>query len=161
MMRKLFAVVALFGAVSADQVLTQASDTSQEVGKYTKTLKTKTDLTFTIVQLNDLMIDGTSESYLETQSLIENVIYNLKPDLIVLTGDTVDPSKSEDYGKLYESAMQFIIEQNIPWVWTGGSQIRNLTRDKLLALDKQLNFVNSWSGYKWNLYSSSNNLSEQ
>ena len=57
------------------------------------------------MQLNDLMIDGTSESYLETQSLIENVIYNLKPDLIILTGDTVDPSKSEDYSKLYESAM--------------------------------------------------------
>ena len=65
----------------------------------------KAGLSFTIVQLNDLMIDGTSESYLETQSLIENVIYNLKPDLIVLTGDTVDPNKSEDYSKLYESAM--------------------------------------------------------
>jgi len=40
------------------------------------------------------MIDGSSENFLETQSLIENVIYNLKPDLIVLTGETVDPTKS-------------------------------------------------------------------
>jgi len=121
----------------------------------------KANLSFTIVQLNDLMVDGTSESYLETQSLIENVIYNLKPDLIILTGDTVDPNKSQDYSTLYESAMQFIVEQNIPWAWTGGSQIRNFSRDRLLALDKQLNFVNSWSGYKWNLYSPLNNFSEQ
>ena len=121
----------------------------------------KENLSFTIVQLNDLMVDGSSESYLETQSLIENVIYNLKPDLIVITGDTVDPKNPDNYSKLYESAMQFIVEQNIPWAWTGGSQIRNLSRDQLLALDKQLNFINSWSGYKWNLYSSKNNLTEQ
>lgn len=121
MMRKLFEVATLFGAVSADQILTQNSDTSQEVGKYTKVLKMNDSLIFTIVQLNDLMNDGTSENYLDTQSLIENVLYNLKPDLIVITGDTVDPTKSDDYSKLYENAMQFIIEKNIPWVWTGGS----------------------------------------
>ena len=112
--------------------MTQNQDTSQEVGKYTKALRIKNDLSFTIVQLNDLMIDGSSESYLETQSLIENVVYNLKPDLIVVTGDTVDPSKSSNYSELYENAMQFIVDSNIPWVWTGGSNIPNYTREQLL-----------------------------
>ena len=75
------------------------------------------------------MIDGTSENYLETQSLIENVVYNLKPDLILITGDTVNPTKSQNYSELYENAMQFIVDSNIPWAWTGGSQIKNFTRE--------------------------------
>lgn len=57
------------------------------------------------------------------------MVFNLKPDLIVITGDTVDPSKSAKYSALYESAMQFIVDANIPWAWTGGSQIKNFGRD--------------------------------
>jgi hypothetical protein len=67
-------------------------------------------------------------------------VYNVKPDLIVITGDTVDPNKYQNFASLYEKAMQFIVESGIPWAWTGGSQIKNMTRDEILAVDKELNY---------------------
>ena len=56
--------------------------------------------------------------------------------------------------------MQFIVESGIPWAWTGGSQIKNMARDEILAVDKELNYQKSWSGYKWNLFNGAEQYTE-
>lgn len=67
-------------------------------------------------------------------------MYNVKPDLFVITGDIVDPAKSADFESLYKSAMEFIKNSGIPWVWTGGSQIEGLTREQVLRIDQEYSF---------------------
>jgi hypothetical protein len=82
------------------------------------------------------------------------------PDLIVVTGDTVDPLKFTNYKSLYTSAMSYILDSGIPWVWTGGSAIKGLSRDQVLGIDQELSFKNSWSGYKWDAYNDDSQYSE-
>ena len=45
-----------------------------------------------MLQLSDLMINDNAEDYLHTSALIENLVYQERPDLIILTGDVVDPA---------------------------------------------------------------------
>jgi len=37
------------------------------------------------------MMGDNAEDYLQTQALVENLVYQERPDLILLTGDVVDP----------------------------------------------------------------------
>ena len=76
----------------------------------------------------------------------------MKPDLIVITGDIVDPAQSANFESMYKNAMELIKNSGIPWVWTGGSQIDGLTREQVLRIDQEYSFENSWSGYKWDLF---------
>jgi hypothetical protein len=114
---------------------------------------------FNIIQLGDLMHDG--GDYSATEDLIRNLIKVIDPQLIVITGDTVDPSRSRDWEKLHKEAMDFIVKSDIPWLWTGGSNIDGLTRDQMLGIDQQMNFQNSWSGYKWNTHTSDAKYSDE
>jgi len=92
--------------------------------------------------------------YSDTELLIQNLVEAIEPNLIVITGDTVHPSKARDFKKLHKEAMNYIESTGIPWLWTGGSQIDGLTRDQVLGIDQELNFKLSWSGYKWNAFNS-------
>ena len=114
---------------------------------------------FNIIQLGDLMHDG--GDYSATEDLIRNLIKVIDPQLIVITGDTVDPSRSRDWEKLHKEAMDFIVKSDIPWLWTGGSNIDGLTRDQMLGIDQHMNFQNSWSGYKWNTHTSDAKYSDE
>lgn len=78
------------------------------------------DNKFVIAQLGDLMNTGVPADYIRTQAVIENLVQNVQPDLIVITGDSVDPTLPH-YEALYKQAMQYIVDSGIPWVWTGGS----------------------------------------
>lgn len=60
------------------------------------------DNKFTIAQLGDLMNTGIPADYIRTQAVIENIVQNVQPDLIVLTGDTVDPKYASSYQSLYK-----------------------------------------------------------
>jgi hypothetical protein len=84
---------------------------------------------FIIAQLGDIMNNGVPADYIRTQAIIDNIVQNVHPNLIVITGDTVDPAQSKNFKSLYTQAMSFIKDSGIPWVWTGGSQIAGLSRD--------------------------------
>ena len=62
-------------------------------------------------------------------------MFNLKPDLFVITGDIVDPLLSDNFEALYQNSMEFIKSSGIPWVWTGGSDMPGLTREQVLRID--------------------------
>ena len=107
---------------------------------------------FTIVQVNDLLYNGDPTDHLFTETLLRNIMTNVKPNLVVITGDIVDPEKWRNYEALHQEAMKLFLELEMPWVWTGPTIINNLTRDKILFMDQNLDYVQSWSGYKWNIY---------
>jgi Icc-related predicted phosphoesterase len=67
------------------------------------------------------MNDGTS--YTLTNKDIKNIIDLIKPNFIVITGDIVDPSILKNYEEHHKNSMQAILDANIPWMWTGGSNI--------------------------------------
>ena len=101
------------------------------------------------------MMDDNAEDYLRTQALIENLIYQERPDLILLTGDIVDPAIVQgrnDYARYFGQAMEFILQNQIPWIWTGGNPISALDRATLLEIDNEYGGDLSWSGYKWNMH---------
>jgi len=114
---------------------------------------------FRIIQLGDLMNDGTS--YNSTNKDIKNIIDLIKPNLIVITGDIVDPTIGGNYEENHKNSMQAIIDANIPWMWTGGNNVDGLSRDQLLGVDQELNFKNSWSGYKWDTYNEDAKYNEE
>ena len=87
------------------------------------------------------MYNGDPTDHLFTETLLHNILTNIKPDLVVITGDIVDPQKWRSYSTLYKEAMQLFLKLHIPWVWTGPSQIENLTRDKILFMDKNLDYT--------------------
>jgi predicted MPP superfamily phosphohydrolase len=49
------------------------------------------------VQFSDIWVDGDAENFLNTQKFIQNLIKKEQPDLIVITGDVVDPAQESTY----------------------------------------------------------------
>jgi hypothetical protein len=73
-----------------------------------------------------------------------------QPDLIVITGDVVDPVHDPEYEGHWQSALEHIIGTKTPYVHTGGSLLTNLSRADALAIDRSHGGELSWSGFKWN-----------
>lgn len=48
--------------------------------------------------------------------------------------------------------MEFIKNSGTPWVWSGGTQVNGLTREQMLRIDQEIDYGNSWTGYKWDAY---------
>lgn len=134
-------------------------DTSGETEVYTHKLTLNDEKMFNIIQLGDLLHDGGDFS--ATETLIKHLISAINPQLIVITGDTVDPSKSRDWEKLHKEAMNYIVKSDIPWMWTGGQNVNGLSRDQMLGIDQQLSFKNSWSGYKWDTLTQNAKFSDE
>jgi hypothetical protein len=134
-------------------------DTSAKTTVYSHNLKVNNSGKFKIVQLGDLMNNGSNHE--QTSRIVSDILVNSKPDLIVITGDTVDPRQNGNYKTLYAAAMTEIVNSQIPWIWTGGSEVQGLSRDQVLGIDQELNFQRSWSGYKWDAYNDDAKYSEE
>ena len=66
-----------------------------------------------ILQLSDIMINDDADTFLQTQALIENLVYQERPDLILLTGDVVDPdivSGRNEYARYFGQVMEFLMQ---------------------------------------------------
>ncbi len=50
-----------------------------------------------IAQLGDLMNTGVAADFIRTEAVIENIVKNVRPNLIVITGDSVTPTISSEY----------------------------------------------------------------
>ncbi len=62
---------------------------------------------FKIVQFSNIFMDSSNTNYAVTMMSIQNVIDLEMPDLVVLTGDTVDPRFEENYLEKFEDAIQY------------------------------------------------------
>lgn len=76
---------------------------------------------FKIVQFTNLYIGPGDTNYELTMQLVQNVIDEESPvDLVVLTGDTVDPAFEDSFTDRFTDAIAYLSIQGIPWVSTGG-----------------------------------------
>ena len=143
--------------IGASMLLQLAFANDKEHNQYSRTLKFRADDSFKIVTFSDLNLGDNSEDYLQTQSLIEKVLNSENPDLIVLTGDIVDPahSDSDDYGYHFSSALELIKARNVPYVWTGGSKIESQSPADLHEIDYSFGRELSWTGYVWDMHATS------
>ena len=139
---------AIGASILSNACLAQAETHDQ----YSRSLKFNPDGTFKIVTFSDLALSDNSEDYLSTQGLIENVLNSEKPDLVVLTGDIVDPAYADDFSYHFSSALELIKARQVPWVWTGGSKIPQLTNGDLHEIDYSHGMSLSWTGYVWDMH---------
>ena len=75
-----------------------------------------------------------------------------KPDLVVLTGDMVDPAYAKDYSYHFTSALELIKTRQIPYMWTGGSKIDDISNQKLQEIDYDYGMSLSYTGYVWDMH---------
>ena len=122
---------------------------AEKVNQYSRHLRFRKDRTFKIVTFSDLAMNDNSEDYLQTQSLIEKVLTHEDPDLIVLTGDVVDPAFGDDYAYHFTSALELIKSNNLPYVWTGGNHVPGMTKHKMYETDYSYGRSLSHTGYVW------------
>ena len=81
---------------------------------------------------------------------MEAVLNKELPDLIVLTGDVVDPrEKDDDYSYHFSSALELIKSRSIPYVWTGGSPVEGKSNHDLHEIDYGIGMSLSFTGYVW------------
>ena len=74
------------------------------------------------------------------------------PDLVVLTGDIVDPAHADDFDYHFSSALELIKARQVPWVWTGGNKIKGLDNARLHEIDYSYGMSLSWTGYFWEMH---------
>ena len=94
---------------------------------------------FKIVHFSDLYIDDDATNFAFTMQLIQNVVDDESPiDLVVLSGDTVDPRFEEAYTDRFSDAVAYFQLKGIPWVSTGGEDRPDnaVSREYMLARDK-------------------------
>jgi hypothetical protein len=56
------------------------------------------------------MYNGDPTDQLFTETLLSNIVNNIKPDLVVITGDIVDPEKWRNYQTLFTEAMKLFLK---------------------------------------------------
>lgn len=97
-------------------------------------LKFKKDGTFTIVQFTDLHWENGDELDLKTNQLMENILMEENPDLVVFTGDTIYSPSSENPKAAFRRALEPVVNRNIPWAAVYGNHDTegNVTKEELL-----------------------------
>lgn len=98
-------------------------------------MKLGLDNTFRVVQLSDVWANGDQADFSNTMDFIEKLLKKEKPDLVVLTGDVVDPAADSQFENLWKSAMEIIKESKTPYIQTGGSKLANVSRADTLKID--------------------------
>jgi len=98
---------------------------SAQAGNLGKTiLRYKPDGTFKIVQFADIHWQKGDEKDQRTARLMAEILDAEKPDLVVLTGDTISGSElkaADDYKKAYFDLTKPIVERKIPWAAVFGN----------------------------------------
>ena len=94
-----------------------------------------------------------SEEYLLNQSLIESILTNEDPDLVVFTGDIVDPKQAAEYDYHFSHALELIKARQVPYVWTGGNKVEGKSQYDLHEIDYGYGMGLSWTGYVWDQHS--------
>jgi 3',5'-cyclic AMP phosphodiesterase CpdA len=98
-----------------------ALSTPAAAGPWNTDLKFKSDKTFKIVQFTDTQDDQNIDP--RTVALIEAVLDNEQPDLVVFTGDNITggPKSVDDVKKAIDNFAQPVIDRAIPWIITFGN----------------------------------------
>ncbi len=105
-----------------------------------RNLKFRSDGTFTIVQFTDLhWTDGGRKDTL-TRALMERILEEERPDLVVLTGDVIDSLRCADPVRAYREALSVAIRSGIPWAAIFGNHDSEgtVSREQLMNVQLEL-----------------------
>ncbi len=96
----------------------------------------RSDGTFTIVQFTDLHWHNGEPEDGKTRALMERVLTEERPDLIVLTGDIIESLCCKDPLQAYRDALSVAEESGIPWAALFGNHDaeRNVTKERLMKV---------------------------
>jgi 3',5'-cyclic AMP phosphodiesterase CpdA len=99
-------------------------------------LQFRSDGTFTIVQFTDLHWQNGGPADRKTRNLMERVLREEQPDLIVLTGDIIFSPKAADPRKAFLQAAAVAEQSGIPWAAVFGNHDseRLVSRDELFSI---------------------------
>lgn len=99
-------------------------------------LKFHEDHTFKIVQLTDVHWCNGEEADLRTEALMERVLREEKPDLVVFTGDVIDSKHCVDPLESFRRAVAAVDRSQIPWAAVFGNHDSegSATRETLMEL---------------------------
>ncbi|BBI35353.1 metallophosphoesterase family protein [Cohnella abietis] len=84
-------------------------------------LRFRSDGTFTIVQFTDLHWKNGDSEDKRTKALMERVLAEEQPDLIVLTGDVIESLSCKDPIRSYREALSVVEQSGIPWAAVFGN----------------------------------------
>ncbi|MGG1516508.1 metallophosphoesterase family protein [Paenibacillus oryzisoli] len=106
-----------------------------------KKLQFRSDRSFTIVQFTDLHWKTGSELDMKTRELMEAVLLEEKPDLVVLTGDVIQSGRCEGRAlEAFADVGKVIEEHGIPWgaVYGNHDAEWQVTREELMRVQQSL-----------------------
>lgn len=105
------------------------------------------------MNFSDLEMDDSSENWIKTSNMMERILDEVEPDLVILTGDIVKPKYeyTEGYAAQFGNAMKPIKDRKIPYAWTGGNPISDIDDEQLKAIDNNFGGSLSWTGFVWDL----------
>ncbi|WP_274650325.1 metallophosphoesterase family protein [Paenibacillus humicola] len=108
-----------------------------------KSLRYREDGTFKIVQFTDLHWENGGRKDALARGLMERVLDEEKPDLIVFTGDVIDSGACDDPRRSFRQAVAAAETSGIPWAAVFGNHDTEvgITREELMAV--QLEFPGS------------------
>ncbi|MFH5182026.1 metallophosphoesterase family protein [Paenibacillus sp. TAB 01] len=104
-----------------------------------QSLKFRQDGTFTIVQLTDLHWKQGGERDRQTERLVELVLEKEQPDLVFLTGDTIESGGIADPRQAYREAVKAVDRSGIPWAAVFGNHDAEgaVTKAELLEVQRE------------------------
>lgn len=108
-----------------------------------KNLRFRSDGTFTILQFTDLHWKNGEPKDIRTRALMERILKEEKPDLIVFTGDVIESLGCKDPIQSYRDAVSVAEDSGIPWAAVFGNHDteQNISREQLMKV--QLEHANS------------------
>ncbi|SEO52110.1 metallophosphoesterase family protein [Paenibacillus sp. OV219] len=113
-----------------------------------KSLSFRNDGTFKIVQFTDLHWSSGALLDMRTHALMQEVLQEEKPDLVVFTGDIVYANYSEDPKRSFLEAVSCVESAQIPWAAVYGNHDteKGVTREELMELQMECDYCLSEPG---------------
>ncbi|WP_053367721.1 metallophosphoesterase family protein [Bacillus sp. FJAT-27245] len=111
-------------------------------------LKFKQDGTFTIVQFTDLHCENGDELDVRTNQLMEQILGEEKPDLVVFTGDLIYSPNSADPKAALRGAIEPAVKANVPWAAVFGNHDteEGISKEELLSVMKESHYCLAEAG---------------
>jgi hypothetical protein len=99
----------------------------------------RSDGSFTILQFTDLHWKNGEPNDLRTQALMERILKEEKPDLIVFTGDVIESLCCKDPIQSYRDAVSVAEKSGIPWVAVFGNHDaeHNISKEQLFKVQQE------------------------
>lgn len=102
-------------------------------------LKFQDDKTFKLVQFTDLHFINDKVLDRESQKLMEKVLNDENPDLVVFTGDLIETNKCSDPEQAFRNALEPVNQSGVPWAAVYGNHDTEtkVSKERLCSIQQE------------------------